>query len=294
MTDRPIQRIVLGTVQLGLPYGRMAGMSLMPTERAWAILDTAWSLGVRAFDTATAYGTAATRLHGWLDARCTLDDAEVITKIAPVPEQDFGDRGRIALLPFVGARRLSLLSHGAVGGDQMAQARAAITDPRVVLGQSVYTADEIAAAVADPRVTRVQAPGNIFDQRALVARGASRCQLDLRSVFLQGLLLGAPDAAEARVPGAGALAAAVIEAARHLGVAREALLIAALLRKARPADRVVIGVDHPAQLDSLAALGQLDPGQVGTFVRRVCEGIPGPIDPALLDPRQWTTVGAAR
>ena len=60
MIDQPINRVVLGTVQLGLPYGRLAGTALMPMERAWAILDAAWSLGVRAFDTAEAYGDAVT------------------------------------------------------------------------------------------------------------------------------------------------------------------------------------------------------------------------------------------
>ena len=294
MIDRPINRVVLGTVQLGLPYGRRAETGLMPMERAWSILDAAWSLGVRAFDTAESYGEAVMRLGYWLDARKYRHEAEIITKITPAPERDFGERSLVAVLPFAGVRRLTLLTHGAAEGDQLAQARATIPDPRVVLGQSVYSAEEVMAAVSDVRVTRVQAPGNVFDQRALVARGASRCPLDLRSVFLQGLLLDAPEIAEARVAGAGALASAVVRAARHAGASREALLIASLLRKARPADRVVIGVDHPAQLESLGGLARLEPAQVAAFVRRVCEEVPGPVDETLLDPRQWAGAGAAR
>jgi aryl-alcohol dehydrogenase-like predicted oxidoreductase len=294
MTDQPITRVVLGTVQLGLPYGRQLGTALMPMEQAWAILDTAWSLGIRAFDTAEVYGDAVMRLGYWLDARRYRPEAEIITKIAPSPERDFGARSLAAVRPFAGVRRLTVLSHGVVHGEQLAQARAAIPDPRVVLGQSVYTAEEVTAAVSDARVTRIQAPGNVFDQRALVARGASRCPLDLRSVFLQGLLLDAPELAEARVAGAGALASAVIRAAKHAGAAREALLIAALLRKARPADRVVIGVDDPVQLESLGGLARLEVAQVSAFVRRVCEEVPGPLDESLLDPRQWATAEVTR
>ncbi len=294
MTDQPITRVVLGTVQLGLPYGRERGTGLMPMEQAWAILDAAWTLGIRAFDTAEAYGDAVMRLGYWLDARRYRQEAEIITKIAPSPERDFGERSLAAVLPFAGVRRLTVLSHGVAHGEQLAQARAAIPDPRVVLGQSVYTAEEVTTAVSDVRVTRIQAPGNVFDQRALVARGASRCPLDLRSVFLQGLLLDAPELAEARVAGAGLLASAVARAARHAGAAREALLIAALLRKARPADRVVIGVDDPAQLESLGGLARLEVAQVSAFVRRVCEDAPGPLDESLLDPRQWATAGVRR
>ncbi|MDZ4863709.1 MAG: aldo/keto reductase [Gemmatimonadota bacterium] len=294
MTDQPINRVVLGTVQLGLPYGRLRETTLMPMERAWAILDAAWSLGIRAFDTAEAYGDAVMRLGYWLDARRHRQEAEIITKLAPAPERDFGTRSLAAVLPFAGVRRLTVLSHGVAHGEQLAQARAAIPDPRVVLGQSVYTAEEVTVAVSDVRVTRIQAPGNVFDQRALAARGASRCPLDLRSVFLQGLLLDPPAIAEARVAGAGPLASAVVRAARHAGAAREALLIAALLRKARPADRVVIGVDDPVQLESLGGLARLEVAQVSAFVRRVCEEVPGPLDEALLDPRQWATAGVTR
>ena len=293
MTDRPINRVVLGTVQLGLPYGRLATTALMPMEQAWAILDAAWSLGIRAFDTAAAYGDAVTRLCQWLDVRGHRYEAEIITKIPPAPERDFGERSLIAVLPFAGVRRLSLLTHGAAHGGLLADARAAIPDPRVVLGQSVYAAEEVAAAVTDPRVTRIQAPGNIFDQRALAARGASRCPLDLRSVFLQGLLLETVEDADTRVPGAGMLAAAVARAAAGIGMPVEALLVASLLRKARPDDRVVVGIDQPHQLEPLAALARLEPAHVGAFVRRVCEEVPGPVEESLLDPRRWVTADLA-
>ena len=293
MTDRPINRVVLGTVQLGLPYGRLATTTLMPMEQAWAILDAAWSLGIRAFDTAAAYGDAVTRLGQWLDARGHRYEAEIITKITPAPERDFGERSLVAVLPFAGVRRLSLLTHGATHGGLLADARAAIPDPRVVLGQSVYAAEEVAAAVTDPRVTRIQAPGNIFDQRALAARGASRCPLDLRSVFLQGLLLETVEDADTRVPGAGVLAAAVARAAAGIGMPLEALLVASLLRKARPDDRVVVGIDQPHQLEPLAALARLEPAHVGAFVRRVCEEVPGPVEESLLDPRRWVTADLA-
>ena len=59
-------RLVLGTVALGLPYGLPAKvedrLALIPAERATAVVQAAWEMGIRTFDTAPAYGCAETRL----------------------------------------------------------------------------------------------------------------------------------------------------------------------------------------------------------------------------------------
>ena len=56
------ERIVLGTAQIGLPYGRRKSAGVIPREHAVALLDAAWSAGIRSFDTAEAYGESAARL----------------------------------------------------------------------------------------------------------------------------------------------------------------------------------------------------------------------------------------
>ena len=61
-----LDRIVLGTVQIGLPYGKRRGSGLMSEGAAEEILDAAWDMGIRNFDTAEAYGVSAARLSHWL------------------------------------------------------------------------------------------------------------------------------------------------------------------------------------------------------------------------------------
>ena len=78
---RSVSRLVLGTVQFGVPYGRRRSLGTMRFGSVARILDAAWDRGVRAFDTAEAYGLAAPRLARWLHARAHVADASVVTKV---------------------------------------------------------------------------------------------------------------------------------------------------------------------------------------------------------------------
>ena len=50
--SRTISQIVLGTAQLGMPYGEgIWKQSLMPEEEAFNILSAAWERGITALDT---------------------------------------------------------------------------------------------------------------------------------------------------------------------------------------------------------------------------------------------------
>ncbi|MEN9561731.1 MAG: hypothetical protein RIQ56_1004, partial [Candidatus Parcubacteria bacterium] len=51
-------KLVLGTVQLGMSYG-IGNFSGQPSRaQALEIIDRAWEAGIRTFDTAAAYGEA--------------------------------------------------------------------------------------------------------------------------------------------------------------------------------------------------------------------------------------------
>lgn len=282
-----MERIVLGTVQLGLPYGRRAGEGTMPEAAARAILDAAWSLGIRAFDTAEAYGDSAARLERWLRDGGLAGQAHVVTKVRPGEGPGIGARAERALARFGDAASRTLLTHGRAGGSEWEEAAAAARACDSAAGQSVYGRDEVEAAVACGGVERVQAPGNLFDQGALAARAGAPVALDLRSVYLQGLLAEAPDTAEARVPGAGALAAAVGAAAVRAGEEPSTMLCATMLRACRDGDRLVIGVDAPEQLAPVARAVLVEPGRVERFARAALDAVAGPVEPRILDPRRW-------
>ncbi|MDP9178818.1 MAG: aldo/keto reductase [Gemmatimonadota bacterium] len=263
----------------------------MSEASAFRILDAAWSLGIRAFDTAEAYGSSASRLRAWSDARGNAESLEVVTKCSidspDEPLQALEKRADRALSRFKGLGRLALLTHGSVGGDRWPSIVAASAAHNAVAGQSVYSADEVSAACALPGTRRLQVPGNVLDQRAIRARGSSAVLLDVRSIYLQGLLLDDPKLADARVPGSAGVAAAVQAAAAALDTGLAPLLIASMLRVISSGDRLVIGVDNVSELDVLPAAFEIPDDTVEEFhksIRRITDDL---ALSNLLDPRTW-------
>lgn len=284
MTDAHRQRIaetfVLGTAQIGMAYGRTRISGIMDEGLADAILSRAQEIGVRVFDTAEAYGSSTERLAKWLQR--SVGRMSVVTKVKPGP--DLARRVREACERFAD-RDVTVLSHGFVDGAEWETIRAAGESGHV--GQSVYEPDEVGRAAASPGIARIQAPGSVVDDGAIQARGGSACPVDIRSVFLQGVLLESPQAAESRARGAGRLVAAVMHAARDGDGARGALLIAAVLLGLRAGDRVVLGVDDPEQLSVIPEALLLSGDRVQAFVHSVRSQV-GSVERAVLDPRRWS------
>jgi len=279
-------RIVLGTVQLGIPYGRRSGAEPMPEEKVQAILDRAWHAGVRQFDTAESYGTAAERLSAWLSSSLRASESSVVTK---VPLGDAADRHRIreACLRFRGVGSLAVLTHGAPSPKLYSEFAALVGECGAIPGVSVYTADEI-RSLCGVGVARVQAPMNVVDRRQLSAANAAGIPFDARSVYLQGVLLDEPDVAESRVAGGGRLAKAVRDAAHRAGISPAVGLLGGALAALGPRDRLVVGVDTPSELDVFVHAASAPAELVRAFVSAMAAAVPvSDIPPGLLDPRTW-------
>ena len=263
----------------------------MSETDAFRILDAAWAIGVRAFDTAEAYGDSASRLKKWIDARRNADSIEVVTKCRvdslgetmPALEASADE----ALSRFEGIGRVVLLTHGPVESDRWPVVVAAATRRRAKPGQSVYTPAEVKAACALPGVEKLQVPGNVLDQRALLARGAASVCLDVRSAYLQGVLLDDPDTAEQRAPGAGGIAAAVQAAAAELDTDLAPVLVASVLRVIGPRDRVVVGVDDPSELEAVQKAFEIPADTTEQFQTAVSYLGADPAVARIIDPRQW-------
>lgn len=278
-------------MQLGLPYGRHRASTVRHEDSAFRILDAAWSLGIRAFDTAEAYGSSARRLRAWSDARGNAEALEVITKCSiDTPDESLHaleEEANKALRRFSGVRRVVLLTHGAVPADRWPALLAVSATHDALVGQSVYSANEVSAACALPSIGRLQVPGNVLDSRAIRARGESAVPLDVRSVYLQGVLLDAPSLADARAPGAAGITAAVQDAAAELDTSLASLLIASMLRVIRCDDRLVIGIDNVSQLEALPAAFEIPDATVREFQTTVTCLADDPALAVLLDPRSW-------
>ena len=74
-------RLVLGTAQLGMPYG-IANRSGQPdASQGRAIIEAAWEVGIRTFDTARAYGESEMVLGRTLAEMKVSQQARIVTKI---------------------------------------------------------------------------------------------------------------------------------------------------------------------------------------------------------------------
>ena len=78
-----IFRLVLGTAQLGLPYG-IANKTGQPNQNiATAIIHEAWNQGIRQFDTAQGYGTSEEVLGKAISKLGISSETKIITKFDP-------------------------------------------------------------------------------------------------------------------------------------------------------------------------------------------------------------------
>lgn len=87
----PLSKLMLGTVQFGLPYG-VANRTGQPEYRdVVAILAAAIEGGVNCFDTAAAYGTSEEVLGRALRELKVADQVTVVTKFRPLSPDELAD-----------------------------------------------------------------------------------------------------------------------------------------------------------------------------------------------------------
>lgn len=291
-------RLILGTVQLGLPYGIANAHGQPDPETAEAIVAAAWRGGIRTFDTAQGYGTSESVLGGCLRKLGISLQAEVITKLAPaLPLDDcraVRDSVRESLTRLDVPALKGLFLHRE---EQLAQldgpagaVLAALREQGLTasLGVSVYSPEAALAALRHPLIDRVQLPSNLLDRRfeqaGVAEEAAARGKtLDIRSVLLQGILALPPDALPARM----AHAASVLERFRDLlqELSLEAVDAALLyVREAWPQANLVIGAERPAQVeDTLARWNKHVPSE---FVRAFRDAFPD-VEERILNPGHW-------
>ncbi len=204
-----VDRLILGTVQFGLPYGVSHRGGAVARDEVERILTAAHSAGVRTLDTAAAYGESE-RVIGSVAAALPF---EIVTKTLPLgaSEPDPDDLAAIdsafrASLDKLGRQRVAaLLVHdvrnldGQGGAALWAQLERYRRDGLAgKIGVSVYDAAEAEALAARFPIEIVQLPLNVFDQRSTLSGVLERLAaggiiVHARSPLLQGLLLMLPD-----------------------------------------------------------------------------------------------------
>ena len=303
---RPAE-LVLGSVQLGVPYGA-ANRTGKPTRAsALRLVNRAVDAGITKFDTARAYGDSEERLG---EALRTRKAVRTITKLSPLGELA-PDASRRKVRAAVDAsieeslyalRREQidcLLLHRAAhmtafGGAVWERLIERLEDGTVLaLGVSVQSPEEASAALGCGDVSHLQLPFNLLDWRwtdaGIIDRIRARPQVTIhaRSVFLQGLLAADDASIWPRIEGVdiSSLIAAIAEIARDFGRQSAADLCVAYARGQDWIDGVVVGMETEDQLDDNLRLflrSPLAPEDCAEVARRL------PRVPAqLLNPAQW-------
>jgi aryl-alcohol dehydrogenase-like predicted oxidoreductase len=288
-----IEKIILGTVQFGLPYGINNPLGQTPTEECFKILDACKSHGMHCLDTADQYGESQTVLHKYFSHRPDhpflvsgkfLLSAKSIEDTLQNTLQSLG----ISSLDTYSFHHFSDFVH-AQNSPAVSQALALLRNKGLIknIGVSIYTPEELAVAAKCDWVNVIQTPFNLFDHDQIrgnslkLAKKAGKV-IHVRSVFLQGLFFMSPDALPEKVrPLAPALHQIQNLAQDHNISIRELALNYALHHP--KIDRVLVGVDTHSQL--LENISSIRPEFSETLKSKIEEFRVG--DMAYLDPRSW-------
>ena len=198
------ERLVLGTVQLGMPYG-IANKTGQPNHTtATEIIRKAWESGIREFDTSQGYGDSETVLGQAFAVLGIAQKVLVISKFDPqlnhldakalstTLDQSLQRLGILSLYGIMLHREQFLLDWDQGLGNIL---RNCVQTSRVQhIGISVYSPEKAIQALNTKGIDFVQLPTNILDRRfekAKVFELARKKQkrIYIRSVFLQGLPL---------------------------------------------------------------------------------------------------------
>ena len=264
MTRSTFQPLTLGTVQLGLPYG-IANTSGQPDmAQAREILEAAKRGGVAYLDTAPGYGTSEATLGELLPQVDPAGTFRVVSKVAAGQAVEAWGPQLEASLTRLNCRSLhTWLLHdendfARIDANVVSMIEAARPAGKLgAFGVSCYTPEIALEALQHPVVSALQVPANVFDRRflsdeVLDALKARSGFVFVRSVFLQGLGLMAPEQAPRHVPQAFEAVATLSSFCTEIAMTRQAFCLHYVSHRLRgTAHSLIVGVETAAQLQEL-------------------------------------------
>ncbi len=292
-------RLVLGTAQLGMPYG-IANKSGQPdASQARAIVEAAWEAGIRTFDTARAYGESELVLGRALAELKVAQEARIVTKVTvPLDPSDRGALRKVVAesLDRLGVPRVhGLLWHSEQALDVLNEALLAGMADIVREGMathwgvSVYTPARALQAIETGVFDLLQVPANFLDRRFAEAGVFERARekdirIHVRSVFLQGLLLLDPET----IPESMNFASPVLQSLKNfsdeIGLTRREIALQYV--KARfPYASVIIGTETAQQVRENAVAWSAG-SMIDSWVKRLESAFPH-VDTFIVDPSKW-------
>jgi len=291
MNGQLISKIALGAAQFGLPYGISNTEGQISLPEGKAIIDLARSAGIHTIDTAIAYGDSEATL-GKLD----VSGWQIITKLPEMPVSGDAVAAWVHVQLSNSLERLRIESaHGLLlhrpaqlnGPDGKALYHALMAERErgriSKIGISVYGPAELDQMPPSMKFDIVQAPFNVLDTRMTRSGWAAKlqdggCELHVRSIFLQGLLLMQASSRPAYFSRWNTLWGHWESWLRDAGMSPLQACVRFALRTPG-IDKVVLGVDCAKQLSDILAAAD---GDVPPLPASLCTD-----DTALLNPALW-------
>ena len=197
-----MSRLILGTVQFGLPYGIANQDGQVTRSTAKAMLQLAAANGIDTLDTAITYGESETCL-----GEVGIQGFKLVTKLPIVPdgwvdvsgwvqEQVAASLARLGVSAVYGLLLHSPMQLLGTNGKMLYRTLQELKETGLVqkIGISIYTPKELDALIPQYRFDLVQAPFSLVDRRIHLSGWLRRLkqegtEIHTRSAFLQGLLL---------------------------------------------------------------------------------------------------------
>lgn len=279
-------KIMLGTVQFGIPYGAFNASGKVAQGKVSEMLEMAAKAGVRLLDTARAYGEAEATLARAEAHRCfgivskcpdLSGEADPVAMLEMAFDESIATLGVKGLYGYLLHNAEDLTKPGI--WDALLGLREAGRVKRV--GVSGYDIEMVSELCNRYPITLVQLPANVLDpwyERISLPEGV---EVHVRSAFLQGFLLSDPS----RLPPYLASFRTVLEQfcfeAEEQRLTPLQAALAPLLNSPTIA-QVVVGVENSTQLEQILEAEQslldLPAVHLGPY-----EGV----TKNLIDPRQW-------
>lgn len=192
-----MNKLILGTVQMGLEYGINNSSGKISFENSCVILSKAFELGIEMLDTAEAYGNAH-EVIGNFHALNSKIKFKVITKI---PHDVVADKIELKIRKYINDLHVDhlevLMFHSFDSYEKNKEIIKVLKDLKnqgIIkhIGVSVYTNSQIETLLLDDVVSVVQMPFNLLDNESVRGDLMNKLKekgkmIHTRSAFLQGL-----------------------------------------------------------------------------------------------------------
>lgn len=243
-----IQKIGLGTVQFGIPYGISNKAGQTPPKEVKKILYTAREKKIQLIDTASAYGNAEEVL-----GQNNLSSFKVVSKFMPPESGDsvsdqlkhsLDDLKISSVYGYLAHRPTHLAENVSVWEELKALKEKDLVQH---IGVSLNEPDEL-KALLEKKITPdiIQVPFNYFDRRfkdLMISLKEDGCEVHSRSAFLQGLFFMDIDQLDSYFESLFPLLKNLQQNVKHLpGALLNFVLSQPFI------DRVIIGVENQKQL----------------------------------------------